>query len=91
MKNRDMGHNALTCKSAPANSFTLLRHEKTTFIGVRFRDFACVLALAEARVFFCENRFEIEVETYSQIIKSELRRLPINLFRSFKVAQSAHF
>ena len=52
MKDRDMGHYSLTCKSASANSFTLLRHEKTTFIvWERVIGFAFVLALAEARVF----------------------------------------
>ena len=86
-----MGHNALTSKSASANSFTLLRHEKTTFIlGESVRDFF-VLALAEARVFFKKIRFEIEIERYSQINQSGLRRLPINIFRGLKVTQSAHF
>jgi hypothetical protein len=62
-----MGHYALTCKSASANPFTLLRHEKTTFNGVR--DFSFVLALAEARV-FKKNRFEIKMKSYSQIIQN---------------------
>jgi len=85
-----MGHNALTCESASANSFTLLRHEKLPLWGERVRGFSFVSAQAEAGV-FKENRFEIEIERYSQINQSGLRRLPINIFRGLKVTQSAHF
>jgi hypothetical protein len=89
MKNRDMGHNTLTCESSSANSFTLLGHEKNYLYWVK--EFAVFLLyqLWLKLEFFKKNRFEIEI--YSQITQSRLRRLPINLFRRIKVTQSAHF
>jgi len=57
-----MGHNTLTCESSSANSFTLLRHEKTT-LWERVRGFVFVLALVEASGCLKKIRIETEVES----------------------------
>ena len=65
--------------------------KKLPLLGVRELEAFLLYELWLKLELFKKNTFEIEVENYSQLIQSELRRLPINLFRSLKVTKSAHF